>query len=183
MILAIFLGQSECKKCRAGQYSNNIFLGHSECKKCRAGQYSSNIFLGQSECKECRAGQYSNNTASAQCEPCAAGTYQNSTGQSSCHECDRGSFQNATGNLSNPGNDAEKDRFDICDPRSCTLSKLYWVSGFSFWTLCYWSSIFQIVRIARPVLLATILTLRVLQSARPVLLARTKVLGSPQPIE
>ena len=80
------------------------------------------IFLGQSECKKCRAGQYSNNTASAQCEPCAAGTYQNSTGQSSCHECDRGSFQNATGNLSNPGNDAGKDRFDICDPHALYLN-------------------------------------------------------------
>lgn len=103
-------GQSMCKQCPMGQFSNEYEL--DSCKLCESGFYQPQI--GQGSCFECPIGQYSKG-ASTVCELCDIGKSTNHTGSNSngdcvpcvqgkyedgrvCKLCHEGQYQNTTGN-------------------------------------------------------------------------------------
>ncbi len=118
--------------CAAGKYS--VGDGQTLCKSCDAGKYS-DAGTGQTSpevCKSCGAGKYGDQTALTECKSCAAGKYSVGAGQTSpsvCKSCGTGKYSDAgTGQTSpevckscGPGKYGDQTALTRC--KSCPTGK------------------------------------------------------------
>ena len=91
---------SKCDSCGVGTYNDEI--GQTVCKECMAGKYSNAVAVTEREsvaCKLCESGKASNVIKATSCITCIPGTFASISGQTLCIQCIEGTYIGDAGSL------------------------------------------------------------------------------------
>ena len=108
---------SSCSSCEKGQYQDDT--GQSYCKDCPTGKYSNQE--GSTSCINCQSGQYQDNTGQSYCKDCPTNKYSNQEGSTSCINCQSGYYQNVEGSTACIPCASLNDDCEECPPGTKTI--------------------------------------------------------------